>query len=69
MRRASSRCSERKTSVTAHNNHHGDPRAAIYGRRWWEIDPTWTLIRLLEIMRLARHVHRPRRMEARTESP
>jgi fatty-acid desaturase len=47
-----------------HNNHHGDPRAAIYGRRWWEIDPTWALIRLLEVVRLAREVHRPRRAEA-----
>jgi sn-2 palmitoyl-lipid 9-desaturase len=46
-----------------HNNHHGDPRAAVYGRRWWEIDPTWALIRLLEVLRLAWDVHRPRRAE------
>lgn len=47
-----------------HNNHHGDPRSAAYGRRWWEIDPTWGVIRLLELVRLARDVHRPRRVEA-----
>jgi stearoyl-CoA desaturase (delta-9 desaturase) len=46
-----------------HNNHHGDPRCAIYARRWWELDPTWTLIRVLEIVRLARKVRRPGRPE------
>ena len=44
-----------------HNNHHADPRAAIYARRWWELDPTWALIRMLEVLGLARDVHRPRR--------
>jgi fatty-acid desaturase len=44
-----------------HNNHHGDPRAAVYGRRWWEVDPTYTLVRLLELLRLAHDVRRPRR--------
>src|SRR5262249_5563892 len=29
-----------------HNNHHADPGAAKQGRKWWEIDPAWLLIRL-----------------------
>jgi stearoyl-CoA desaturase (delta-9 desaturase) len=46
-----------------HNNHHGDPRSAVYGRRWWEFDPTWLVIRVLEFVRLARDVRRPKRAE------
>lgn len=30
-----------------HNNHHGDGRNPNYGRRWWEIDPTFWLIKLI----------------------
>jgi len=30
-----------------HNNHHGDGRNPNYGRRWWEIDPTYWLICLI----------------------
>ena len=31
-----------------HNNHHGDPRNPNFGgRHWWEIDPTYWLIKLL----------------------
>jgi fatty-acid desaturase len=47
-----------------HNNHHADPRAAIYGRRWWELDLTYAHVRALEILRLARDVRRPRRVPA-----
>ena len=32
-----------------HNNHHGDGRNPNYGRRWWEIDPTYWLIKLIRI--------------------
>lgn len=30
-----------------HNNHHADAKNANYGKRWWELDPTWWLIRLI----------------------
>lgn len=31
-----------------HNNHHGDPKNPNYGgRRWWELDPTYWVIRLV----------------------
>jgi stearoyl-CoA desaturase (delta-9 desaturase) len=30
-----------------HNNHHAFPRAAIFGRAWWELDLGGLLIRLL----------------------
>jgi len=31
-----------------HNNHHGDPKNPNYGgRRWWELDPTYFVIRLI----------------------
>jgi stearoyl-CoA desaturase (delta-9 desaturase) len=31
-----------------HNNHHHCPGAARQGERWWEIDPTWYGLKLLE---------------------
>lgn len=30
-----------------HNNHHNNPRSAKHGEKWWEIDITYMLIRLL----------------------
>lgn len=30
-----------------HNNHHGDGRNPNYGRRWWELDPTFWLIQII----------------------
>lgn len=36
-----------------HNNHHADQRAANHGRRWWELDPTYWTIKLLERIGLA----------------
>jgi stearoyl-CoA desaturase (delta-9 desaturase) len=31
-----------------HNNHHGDPKNPNYGHRhWWELDPTYYLIKLI----------------------
>lgn len=32
-----------------HNNHHGDGRNPCYGRKWWELDPTYWLIKLIRI--------------------
>lgn len=30
-----------------HNNHHGEGRNPNYGRKWWELDPTFWLIKLI----------------------
>lgn len=30
-----------------HNNHHHDPRNPNYGKKWWELDPTFWLIKLI----------------------
>jgi stearoyl-CoA desaturase (delta-9 desaturase) len=42
-----------------HNNHHAYPRSARHGLRWWELDVTYLLIRLLSIVGLAREIHVP----------
>ena len=39
-----------------HNNHHATPRAASHGHRWWEVDLTYTFIRFLELVGLAKQV-------------
>jgi sn-2 palmitoyl-lipid 9-desaturase len=39
-----------------HNNHHTYPHSAKSGYRWWEIDPTWWTIRLLQQLKLAQRV-------------
>jgi stearoyl-CoA desaturase (delta-9 desaturase) len=36
-----------------HNNHHRYQRAARNGFYWWEFDPTWYVIRLMELVGLA----------------
>lgn len=36
-----------------HNNHHRYQRAARNGFYWWEFDPTWYVIRLMELLGLA----------------
>jgi stearoyl-CoA desaturase (delta-9 desaturase) len=42
-----------------HNNHHAHPRSARHGVRWWEIDLTYLLIRLMGTVGLAKHIHVP----------
>lgn len=42
-----------------HNNHHADPRSARHGHRWWELDTTYLVIRVLVMLGLASHVIRP----------
>ena len=42
-----------------HNNHHADPRSARHGHRWWEIDPIFGFVTVLEALGLARDVRRP----------
>jgi stearoyl-CoA desaturase (delta-9 desaturase) len=39
-----------------HNNHHAHPRMARHGHRWWELDTTYALIRVLRALGLARDV-------------
>jgi stearoyl-CoA desaturase (delta-9 desaturase) len=41
-----------------HNGHHAFPTSARHGLRWWEIDPSWILIWLMEKTGLARNVIR-----------
>ena len=37
-----------------HNNHHRFPRSARQGQRWWELDPTWWVLRLAAAVGLVR---------------
>jgi stearoyl-CoA desaturase (delta-9 desaturase) len=39
-----------------HNNHHATPRACSQGHRWWELDLTYSFVRLLQVVGLARDV-------------
>jgi stearoyl-CoA desaturase (delta-9 desaturase) len=55
-----------------HNNHHAFPRSAQHGLRWWEIDVTYWLVRMLSWVGLAKHIHVPGkilRRSALAESP
>lgn len=47
-----------------HNNHHADPRSASHGHRWFELDMSYWVIRILEGFGLAKNVVRPRRDKA-----
>jgi fatty-acid desaturase len=42
-----------------HNNHHAFPHSARHGLRWYELDVTWMLIRILEVAGLATKVRVP----------
>jgi len=42
-----------------HNNHHTYPNMAPAGLRWWEVDPTWWVIRGLQLVGLAKKVVMP----------
>jgi len=44
-----------------HNNHHADPRSALQGHQWWELDLTYATIRLWEKLGLAWNIVLPRR--------
>ncbi|MEP7199029.1 MAG: acyl-CoA desaturase [Chloroflexota bacterium] len=43
-----------------HNNHHAFPRSANHGLRWWEVDLSAYVIRVLEIVGLVWNVQRVR---------
>jgi stearoyl-CoA desaturase (delta-9 desaturase) len=47
-----------------HNNHHAFPTSARHGLRWWQIDFSYYLIRLLELVGLAWNVKLPPRTAA-----
>jgi stearoyl-CoA desaturase (delta-9 desaturase) len=51
-----------------HNNHHAEQRSAAHGHKWWEFDPTWVVIRALEMVGLARNVVRPKCMRKSAEA-
>jgi stearoyl-CoA desaturase (delta-9 desaturase) len=40
-----------------HNNHHAYPRSARHGLSWYQIDPNWIQIRLLEIFGIVKDVY------------
>lgn len=42
-----------------HNNHHAFQRSARHGLRWWELDVTYLMIRLMSFVGLAREIHLP----------
>lgn len=39
-----------------HNNHHAFQYSARHGLRWWEIDATWGMVRILQGLGLAKNV-------------
>jgi fatty-acid desaturase len=45
-----------------HRNHHGDANSARFGRRWWQIDIGWYVIRGLKSLRLASDVRLPKEL-------
>ncbi len=36
-----------------HNNHHAAPRVCSQGHKWWEVDLTYTFVRMLQVVGLA----------------
>ncbi|CAO2829213.1 unnamed protein product [Amaranthus hypochondriacus] len=42
-----------------HNNHHAFPYSARHGLEWWQVDMTWYIVKLLQILGLATHVKLP----------
>src|SRR5262249_55846258 len=47
-----------------HNNHHAFPPSARHGLRWWQVDPSYWVIRALAWLRLAWDVRLPPRQAA-----
>ena len=42
-----------------HNNHHAFPNSARHGLRWWELDVSYWVIRIMEMLKLAHRVKVP----------
>lgn len=49
-----------------HNNHHAYLSSAAHGLRWWEVDPTYALIRVLAWIKVAKNI---RIAKPREETP
>ncbi len=47
-----------------HGNHHANPSSARLGWRWYQLDVGWYVVCLLERLRLAWNVRRPRHAES-----
>jgi stearoyl-CoA desaturase (delta-9 desaturase) len=43
-----------------HNNHHAFPFSARHGLRWWQLDLTWMLLKILERLRLVSNLKIPK---------
>lgn len=43
-----------------HNNHHAHQRSARHGMRWFEFDPTYLVLRVLEVFRIVRNIYVPK---------
>ncbi|CAO2827221.1 unnamed protein product [Amaranthus hypochondriacus] len=42
-----------------HNNHHAFPYSARHGLEWWQIDVTWYIVKLLQVLGLATDIKLP----------
>jgi len=42
-----------------HNNHHAFPFSARHGLKWFEIDHTWHIVKLLKVLKLADNIKVP----------
>ncbi len=51
-----------------HNNHHAFPTSARHGLRWWQIDLSWYVIKVLAWMRLAWDVRTPAKSALKAKS-
>ena len=52
-----------------HNNHHAYLHSAAHGLRWWEVDITYGVIRMLSWMKLATRIRLPQGNPARMADP
>jgi stearoyl-CoA desaturase (delta-9 desaturase) len=49
-----------------HNNHHAFPTSARHGLRWWQLDVSYWVIRLMALLRLVRNVRLPAKLAPAT---
>lgn len=52
-----------------HNNHHAFQFSARHGLKWWEIDATWMMIKLLSMLGLATKVKLPKQEDMQAALP
>ena len=52
-----------------HNNHHAFPTSARHGLRWWQVDASYYVIRLLALLGLAWKVRLPGTCPVTSEQP